>query len=255
MENNITSKLSAVIVDDEKRCVEMMRLDLEKHCPKVEVIESFTSSKEALLHIKKIKPDLLFLDVEMPFLNGFELLELLGEPFFEVIFTTAYDKFAVKAFQFSAIDYLLKPIDPADLKKAVGKVHQKIGRPLTQAHVDHLMKNIHSHESRFGRIVLPSNDGYEFVMVDDIVYFQADSNYTQVVFQNGKKTLVSRTLKELQSILEESHFFRIHQSHLINLNHLRHYTRGDGGYVTMVDGSNLSVARAKKEGFLEAING
>lgn len=252
---NLAPSLKAVIVDDEKRCVDMLRLDLEKHCPEVKVSASFTSPKEALLEIKKTKPDLLFLDVEMPWMNGFELLELLGEPFFEVIFTTAYDQFAVKAFQFSAIDYLLKPIHPEDLKKAVGKVHQKIGMPLTKSHVEVLMKNLKAPSKNLARIVLPVSDGYEFVCTGDILYCNADGNYTKVFFSDRKPLLISRQLKDMEQLLGDQGFFRVHQSHLVNLAHISNYTRGDGGYVTMDDGASLNVARAKKEGFLETIRG
>ncbi len=250
----IRRPIRSIIVDDEKRCVDMLRLDLEKYCPEVEILAGFTSPKEALLEIKKTKPDLLFLDVEMPWINGFELLELLGEPFFEVIFTTAYDRFAVKAFQFSAIDYLLKPVNPEDLKKAVNKMREKADRPLTQAHVDYLIKNIHAQESRYERLVLPSSNGYEFVPLSEIVFIQADGNYTTVTLQSGKQLLVSRSLKDLHSMIEDdSSFFRIHQSYLINLVHVQHYSRSDGGYVTMSNGKQLSVARAKKEAFLNRI--
>jgi two-component system LytT family response regulator len=250
---NVTPSLQAIIVDDEKRCVEMLCLDLEKHCPEVEVIGSFTSPKEALLQIKKLKPNLLFLDVEMPWMNGFELLELLGEPFFEVIFTTAYDRFAVKAFQFSAVDYLLKPVDPEELKKAVQKTLKKKESPLTSFHLETLMKNLKESPESISRIVLPTSDGYEFVHVGDILYCNADSNYTKLFFTNRKPLLISRSLKEMEQVLEGKAFFRIHQSHLVNLSHIANYTRGDGGYVTMSDGSSLNVARAKKEVFLNII--
>lgn len=250
---NITAPIKAIIVDDEKRCVDMLRLDLGKYCPEVEILVGFTSPKEALLEIKKTKPDLLFLDVEMPWMNGFELLELLGEPSFEVIFTTAYDQFAVKAFQFSAIDYLLKPINPEDLKKAVEKVHQKMDLPLTQSRVQVLMKNLKGSPARMARIVLPVSDGYEFVCTGDILYCNADGNYTKVFFSDRKPLLISRQLKDMEQLLGDQGFFRVHQSHLVNLSHISNYTRGDGGYVTMDDGASLNVARAKKEAFLETI--
>lgn len=249
----VIATLKAVIVDDEKRCVELLQLDLEKYCPEIEVLAGFTSSKDALLEIKKLRPDLLFLDVEMPWMNGFELLELIGEPFFEVIFTTAYDRFAVKAFQFSAIDYLLKPVDPEALKKAIHKVRQKRDRPMTQSHVEVLVKNLKDSPHHISRVVLPTAEGYEFVCVNDILYCNADGNYTQVYFLDKKTHLISRSLKDIEQMLESYNFFRIHQSHLVNISHITNYTRGDGGYVTMNDGSSLNVARAKKEAFLEKI--
>lgn len=249
----LDNSLTAILVDDEKRCVEMMKIDLAKYCPQVQVLDGFTSPKDALLAIRREKPDLLFLDVEMPWMNGFELLESLGEPSFEIIFTTAYDEFAIKAFQFSAIDYILKPVDPEMLKKAVQKVLKKRGHPLTYSHVDVLMKNIHQSSGQIPKVVLPTAEGYEFVWVKDILYCNADGNYTQVCFKDKKCHLISRSLKKMENLFEEHKFFRIHQSHLINLEHIRNYTRGDGGFVTMDDGAILNVARAKKEEFLETI--
>ena len=185
--------IQSVIIDDEQHCAKALQKDLQQHCPSIELVESCNSAKEGILSIKKNAPDLIFLDVEMPSMNGFEMLEAVGEVNFSIIFTTAHDEFAAKAFRISAIDYLLKPIDPNDLKAAVQKVEKKMEEGSSLQHITNLLRNIRQPATE-SKIALPQREGYEFIDVSAIVYCQAEGAYTKV-FINAKKTmLISRTL-------------------------------------------------------------
>ena len=245
--------LRSIIIDDEKKCIETLAFDLAKHCPEVQIISKCNSAKEGLQAIKKWHPDLIFLDIEMPWMNGFEMLEILDEIDFDIIFTTAYDAYAIKAFRISAVDYLLKPIDKDDLIEAIQKVINKKGHTsFDKDHLDLLLQNMKPNDPT-KRIAIPSTEGYDLIPVSDIIYLEADGSYTQVYLQNGKKLFVSRSIKEMNAMLSDFNFCRIHHSHVINLNHTVKYVRGDGGYVVMVNGKSLSVSRAKKEELLEKI--
>src|SRR5580765_6982919 len=180
--------IRSVIIDDEQHCVRALANDLEQHCPAIAVLDSCYSAKEGIMAIRKNQPDLVFLDVEMPWMNGFEMLEILGDMNFSIIFTTAHDQFAAKAFRISAVDYLLKPIDAGDLKEAVRKVQQKIEQQQGQSNIENLLRNI-KQPSTQQKIALPYRDGYEFVEVVNIIYCQAEGAYTKV-FLNNKKYIV-----------------------------------------------------------------
>jgi two-component system LytT family response regulator len=209
---------------------------------------------EAIKAIDQFNPDVVFLDIQLQRETGFDLLTRLKDFDFEVIFTTAYSEFAIKAFKFSAIDYLLKPIDIEELKRALLKVERRIGNTFTER-LQQLMQNLRTGSSENYRLALPTTDGLVFVKINQILYCEASSNYTEIIMDDNKKYVVSRTLKEYEDMLTEQNFFRIHHSYLINLNGIKKYVRGDGGYVIMNNDKSLDVSKRKKEGFLSRISG
>ena len=179
--------IRSIIIDDEQHCVKALLNDLQQHCPSIEVADACNSAKEGIMAIKKLNPDLVFLDVEMPWMNGFEMLQILGDVNFSIIFTTAHDQFAAKAFRISAVDYLLKPIDANDLKEAVRKVHQRIEQQHGNVHIENLLRNIKQPSSQ-QKIALPQREGYEFIEVSIIIYCQAEGAYTKVFLDTEKNT-------------------------------------------------------------------
>lgn len=244
--------IKAIIIDDEQHCVDALATDLSKHCGNVELLGKCYSGKEGILAINKLRPQLIFLDVEMPWMNGFEMLEMLPHINFCIIFTTAYDKFAAKAFRISAVDYLLKPIDAADLKAAVQKAEEKINSSSGNVNIENLLHNIRQPVQQ-QKIALPSRDGYEFTPLNSILYAGAEGAYTRINLLDGRTMLVSRTLGDVEEMLPSEIFVRIHHSTVININAVTHYIRTDGGYVVMNTGEKLMVSKARKESLMQRL--
>jgi two-component system LytT family response regulator len=244
--------ITAIIIDDEQHCVNALASDISKHCSNVEIIAKCNSAKEGILSIKKLKPQLVFLDVEMPWMNGFEMLEMLDHIDFCIIFTTAYDRFAARAFRISAVDYLLKPIDEGDLKVAVKKAEEKIISSAGAINIQNLLHNIRQPEQQ-QKIALPNRDGYEFTQANAILCCKAEGAYTKVILSNKRSLLISRTLGDIEEILPMEIFARIHHSTIVNLNAVTHYSRADGGYVVMNTGEKLIVSKARKDALLEKL--
>jgi len=245
--------LKCIIVDDEERSRLSLKILVQDFCDDVEVVALCASVDEALTAIEEQRPHILFLDIQMDGETGFDLLERIKNIDFEIIFTTAYTEFALKAIKFSAIDYLLKPIDTEELKSAVDKVEKRVNGSVT-TRLENLVQNLkaNTNNQRF-KLALPSSEGLVFVKVDDIMYCEASSNYTVIYLMDGKSHIVSRTLKEYEDLLGDQNFFRIHKSYLINLNAIKKYVRGDGGYVVMNNDKSLDVAKRKKDEFLSRI--
>jgi len=244
--------LKAIIVDDEPYCCEILAAMLESDCPEVEIISICNNAKDALTAIRQQSPDLVFLDVEMPKMNGFEMLEQLSTINFHLIFTTSYDQYALKAIRFSAIDYLLKPIDREELKKAVQKVKDLIQIPLPQQ-LEILMQKIKQPSSPVNKIALPTMEGLQMIPTETIISCESDDNYTRLKIKGSKKILVTRSLKEMEEILEQHSFIRVHRYYMVNLNEIEKYIKGDGGYLVMSDGSSIDVAKNKKEVLLKKL--
>ena len=238
--------IRAIIIDDEQHCTKALQSDLQKNCQSIEVTDVCHSAKEGIMSIKKNNPDLIFLDVEMPWMNGFEMLEVLGEINFSVIFTTAHDEFAAKAFRISAVDYLLKPVDANDLKQAVQKVEKKLDEGSNLQHISNLLRNM-KQPSADQKIALPQREGYEFVDVSSIIYLIAEGAYTKVLMLDKRSILISRTLGDVEELLPPELFQRIHHSTLVNVSYISQFLRTDGGYVVLKNGEKLSVSKAKKE--------
>lgn len=244
--------IKTVIIDDEQNCIDSLVFDLRNHCKEVELLDTFTNPKEGLLTIKKNKPDLVFLDVQMPWMNGFEMLELLDQINFAIIFTTAFDQFAAKAFRISAIDYLLKPIDVKDLQDAVRKAAEKIRQKSGVENITNLLQNIKQPESN-QRIAFPGREGYEFVEAGKIIYAQAEGSYTHVFLNDKRKLVISKTLSDIEEMLPQEHFQRIHHSTLVNLAHVTHLFKTDGGYIVLDTGEKLAVSKSKKDSLMERL--
>ncbi len=242
--------IRSVIVEDERKGREFLRELLERYCPQIELVGEADNVPSAVALIGQQKPELVFLDVEMPVYDGFKLFDMVPEINFDVIFVTAFDQYAVKAFEYSAVDYLLKPLRVSKLKQAVEKVSQKRESGIRQQQVETLRDN---RRDQFHKIVLPSQSGYQFVKLEDIVRCESDSNYTNFYLTNGKRMMISRTLKHVEELLGDEEFFRIHQSHLINLRHVRSYLKGRSGQVEMDDGSVLDVSVRRKAALMEKI--
>ena len=241
--------MRAIIVDDEAKSRNTLITSLNRYTPQIEIVADAASVVEALKKIKEHQPDLLFLDVQLPDGSGFDILELLPNLNFKIIFVSAYDKYAIDAFKFSAIDYLLKPVEPDLLIKAVEKSAKEDKLESLEGKLNVLLSN----RKQIEKIALPSTNGLELVKVEEIVYCQADSNYTIFHLQNKQQIMVSRSLKEYDEILSPLGFFRIHQSYLIKLSFVKKYIKGEGGSVILENGKELDVSRRRKEGFIAAI--
>ena len=248
----MVSMIKAIIIDDEQHCIDALLADLTRNCGNVEILAKCTSAKEAVLCIKKLKPELIFLDVEMPWMNGFEMLEMLDHIDFSIIFTTAYDKFAAKAFRISAVDYLLKPVDSGDLKAAVQKAEEKIIASSGGVNIQNLLYNIRQ-PIQEQKIALPNRDGYEFTRVNVIRYCTAEGAYSKIYLTDQRSMLLSKTLGDIEEMLPPEIFIRIHHSTIVNINAITHYSRADGGYVVMNTGEKLVVSKARKEALLQKL--
>jgi len=243
--------IKAVIIDDEKNALDVLDMQLNQFCRDVQIVAKCDSAEKGIAAIKKNNPDLVFLDIEMPHKNGFDVLKETSQFSYDVIFTTAYDQFAIKAFKYSALDYLLKPIDIVELQQAVEKAKNKKGNINLDEKIKTLFSQLQPSAIRTSKIALPIGDGMQFMEPDEIIRCQSDSNYTHIFLANGKKITMAKTLKEVEENIEGSPFYRIHQSHLINMNHVDKFIKGDGAYVVMKDGTQISISRNKKEAFME----
>lgn len=245
--------IKAVIIDDELDSIETLEWKIKEYCPDVSVIKSFNDPVKALGFLKKNTIDVLFLDIEMPRLNGFDVLQSLEEVTFDVIFTTAYDEFGIQAIKFSALDYLLKPVQINDLQTAINKYQNKNeGYSINQKQIDLLLTNIQ--REKIGKpslIALATKESIEYVHPDDIVVCCSDSNYTMIHFTDGRKKLIARTLKEFDLMLSTYNFFRPHNSYLVNLAKVKQFIRSDGGYLILKNEMKIPVSKSKREDFLK----
>lgn len=246
--------LKIAIVDDEKHACETLKWQLDKLDLDYIPVGIFQDSIEAVEALKKIPPDLIFLDIEMPGLNGFQFIEKLGNPDIHVVFTTAYGKFAVDAFRVNAVDYLIKPIDTKDLREALDRVLQK-SKGTNYAKIRQVFSQIESDKSQKTKIAMPSVRGIDFMDYEDIIYCQGERNYTRIYLEDGSKKLASKTLKEIGLQLPESHFCRIHHSCIANLKKVTGYSHSDGGMLILNGSHELKISRSKKKELLERLEG
>lgn len=243
--------LTAIIIDDEQKGRMALKQKLHDYCPQVKLLAEAGDGAEGLKQIEKLGPDLIFLDIEMPRMDGFEMLNQLKNKNFQIIFTTAYDQYAIKAIKYAAFDYLLKPIDIEELKSAVSKIDNQ-ALNLTEKKLSALEQNLHG-KSALNKIAIATVDGLLFFNISDIIRLEASSNYTNIYFNNHPNLVASKTLKDFEDLLPADIFFRTHHSHLINLNYIKRYIKGDGGQIELQDGAYVDVSRRKKEEFLKAI--
>ncbi len=243
--------IKVVLIDDEENCLSSLAILLTQYCPEVQIMEQCQSVQAGLTAINTHKPDLIFLDIEMPVLNGFDLLEMVKNYPLAVIFTTAYQHYAVKAIRYSALDYLLKPVDYKELIQAVHRYVSQKSRPNPEQ-FQFLIDKLSQKEHTTKKLAIPNLEGFKLVSIDDIISCEADDNYTHILLKDRIKITACRTLKEIQQLLDDSAIFiRVHHSSLININEVDQYVRGEGGYVIMSDGSHINVSRNKKETLLK----
>jgi len=239
--------IEAIIIDDEMHCRKTLAILLKEYCPEVQVVDQCSDADEGLKSIAKFNPDLVFLDIEMPGMNGFDMLEQFSEIPFAVIFTTGYDQYAIKAFRFYAIDYLLKPIEPKGLINAVHKVKTQKQLPSADQ-FQMLLNKINNREEIFPKIPVPTSDGFDLIPIDQVLFCEAKDNYTYFNLKNKKKIIACRMLKEVEEQLNDFSFFiRVHNSYIVNIKEVKKYVRGEGGYVIMSDDSTVNVSRSRKE--------
>ena len=242
--------MTAVILDDELYCAEALFHLLHKHCPQVTPVTLFTDSQEALTFVKATTPGILFLDVEMPFMSGFDFLHALGPSESSIIFTTAYDTYAVQAFKVNAVDYLLKPIDREDLINAVQKVGKK-PQPIDQQLLSGLIRSALEQQSSSRKITIHTLDGILLIPIDDIIYCKSEGSYSYILLQDKPQVMVSKNLTEMEDLIHSPRFFRIHKSHLINQDHIVRVNKSEGGDVVMTNQDRVPISRQRRVEFFE----
>jgi len=241
-------KYTAIIIDDEKDARNSLQTRINKYFKEFNVLACLPSAKDGITAIKELKPDLVFLDIEMPKANGFTVLDAFTNPEFEVIFITAHENYTLKAIKVNTLDYLLKPVDQEELEKAIIKFKKKISKTKKE------IKLFSTDENQNHKLLIPCSYGFDFITIKDIIYCKADRNYTNIKLINNEEKTISKTIKEFEKQLSEHHFIRIHQSFLINFNHVSSYRKSRGGSVIMSNNDELSVSAAKKESFLNFFN-
>ncbi len=247
-------KIKAIIIDDELSSLQNLQQKLTEFCSSVFVVATAQKPEDAILLINHHKPDVIFLDIEMPKMSGFRMLEELKEVDFEIIFTTAYNHYAVDAIRIAAFDYLLKPISIKDLQQAVERLN-KLRDNQTREKIDILKSSLEDKKTQNDKIAISTTEGLEFIPIKNILHIESNSNYSKIYFNDNRTLTVTKLLKDFEDMLVPYNFYRVHNSHLINLNYIQKYLRGNGGKVIMQDGTEIEVARRKKEEFLKMIAG
>jgi two-component system LytT family response regulator len=240
--------MKAIIIDDEKHCREVLEALLKKHCTQVELCGMFASAADAIAQLEHLKPDVIFLDIEMPGMNGFEFLQQFKRRDFAVIFTTAYNEYAIQAIKHSALDYLLKPVDKHELMEAVNRAAEEQVHK-TADKVAQLLQAMQVKPTP-RRFAVPTLEGLTMINPEDILYVKSDGPYSHFYFNDGRHIIISKTLKEAEEVLPAEDFFRIHNSYLINMKYIKKYIRGEGGEVVMSNGEQIPVSRTRKQDFL-----
>ncbi len=247
-------QIKAVIIDDEQHSLETTDILVRKYCPGVLVMGLADSPEKGITLIDALKPQLVFLDIAMPRMNGFEMLQFVKFKAFDIIFTTAFDDYAIKAFKVNAIDYLLKPIEPEELIKAVDKVKSKLDKDLHLHRIDEILQSSGMQGFRKNKLALPVEGKIAMLEYGSILYCESDGNYTRIYFSDQKTIMISKTLKDIESMLPHPNFLRIHNSFVVNIDHIKEYIRGEGGEVILTNGESLRVSRNKKEELIAALN-
>lgn len=245
--------IRAILVDDEFSALKSLQWEIETFCPWIDVCASYENPVEAAKGIDLIKPDCVFLDIEMPEMNGFEMLHRLKFRDFELIFTTAYDSYALKAIKEKAVDYLLKPIDSDDLQRAAERILEKKKNNRLGEQLRNIMMDLKTQKST-RKIPLSFNDKTVYITADDIIYCKSDGNYTEFFLQNGKKEVLSKKIKEAEALINNPGFFRTHHSYLVNLSCVSEFVKSDGQYLILEDGSSIPVSRSKKHQLLHLLS-
>jgi len=244
------TKLKTVIVEDEEKSLTVLKYLVERHlAEEVEIIQTFSDPLKAKNYLESHTVDLIFLDIQMPRMNGFQLLDSLSKIEFDLIFTTAFNNYATKAFRYYAIDYLIKPVIAEELIEAVKRVEVRNNFRYGKHDLAQIFKEIDNQRDDFSRLAVPTKEGVEFIQMNDILRLEADGNYTFIYLKNGTKLYTSKTLKIFENLLPAARFYRPHQSHIINTLSMSKYVKNDGGYILMSDGSQIAIARSKRKDF------
>src|SRR5665213_1199424 len=246
--------LKSILVDDELNSLQNLQLKIQEYCPSLRIVAQTQRPEDAIGLIRQHKPDVIFLDIEMPRMSGFKMLEQMDDIDFEIIFITAYNHYAINAIRISAFDYLVKPVAIEELQQTVGRLEQFTVKKYRER-ADTLKRNLANPKTQEDQMAIPTHEGLEFIQIKQIIRIESSSNYSKLILQNGKTLLVTRQLKDFEELLEDYRFYRIHHSHLINLNYIAKYIRGEGGQITMRNGDVIDVSRRKKEVFLKLIGG
>ena len=246
----MVKRYKSIIIDDEKGSIDSLVWELNKFSDDIEILKTTQSPQEGVELIKNLKPDVIFLDISMPEMNGFELLDAVRDFQFKVIFTTAYDQYAIDAFKENAIDYLLKPVLPEDIERVISKLRLSVENGNLQEKLQTFLDDYKQVNRGYQTIALPTMEGLEFIDIEDIVRCESTSNYTYIHQLHEKPLLISKTLKEIEGMLSNFGFIRIHQSHLVNIKCIKKYLKGKAGSLILKDGSIVPVSRSKKGDFL-----
>jgi two-component system, LytTR family, response regulator len=245
--------IKSIIIDDEEDSRKTLNILLGSYFPEIKISRICDSAAEGLEAIKSIQPDLVFLDIQMPQMSGFDLLKQASPVSFEVIFITAHDQYAIKAIRFSALDYLLKPIDVDDLRNAIDRAKERLTQKNSLQNYQSVIQNVQHKDGKIEKLAVPTFEGIAFFNTDEIIYCKAEGSYTNLILKGKPEKLISRNLKDFENILANSGFCRVHHSYLINLKHVEKYIRGEGGYVMMTDNHHVDISRRRKDEFLNML--
>ena len=245
--------IKAIIVDDELTAIKSLKWEIERFCSDIEISESYTDPFEAISAINYLKPDCVFLDIEMPEMDGFQLLKKLNFRNFDLVITTAFDNYAIKAFRENAIDYLLKPIDTDDLLKSVDKIKINKQKNTLGSELKKALENIIPKKTQT-KVMLPLSGKTLFVNSDDIIYCKSDGNYSELFFKEDKKEVLSKKIKDIEELIGNRDFFRVHNSYLVNINYIKEFIKSDGQYLVLENGISIPVSRSKKSALLQLLS-
>ena len=246
-------QIKVILVDDERSSLQNLEQKIVEFCPELKIIAAVDQPSEAIFLIRHHRPGAIFLDIEMPHINGFRMLNELGDYESEIVFTTAYNHYAIEALRMSAFDYLMKPVSIQDLRETVGRLLRHLAAA-TQERLNVLRQSLSKNISQESKIAVPTWEGLEFILIRNVVRIESSSNYSRIFFVNGESLLVTKQLKDFEEMLMQYRFCRVHNVHLINLNYVKKYIRGEGGSVVMENGDEIDVSRRKKDDFLKLIN-
>lgn len=242
--------IKTIIIDDEKSGAEVLQLLLQQNCPTIQIIAIENSAEKGIKAIMDLKPNLVFLDIEMPTATGFDIIDATKDMTYEIVFTTAYEHYAIKALKVRASDYLLKPIDLEELLQCVSNIEARISKSIFPSYMqENLLKVINNQK----KILFPTSEGVHILSSDEIMYLESESNYTKVYLKDGRKIVISKTLKNLEEQLKECHFLRVHSTYLVNLNEIEKYIKGDGGQLILKNKTSIPVSRTHKLELLDIL--
>jgi two-component system LytT family response regulator len=247
-------KIRTILIDDELNSLQNLQQKLEGFCPDISIVAVSQKPEEGIALIRHHQPDVVFLDIEMPRMSGFRMLEELGEYDFDIIFTTAYNHYSIDAIRISAFDYLIKPIGIEDLQHAVERLSKSLNIQ-TKEKFEILKRSLSDNRTQDDKIAISTSEGIEFIPIKNIIHIESKSNYSKIFLMDNKNITVTKILKDFEEMLGPYNFYRVHNSHLINLNYIQKYVRSEGGHVQLQDGTQIDISRRKKEEFLKLIGG